>query len=184
MGENKLRYVIGNIWLIAVSAGLLAGAWRFADWRNWRHYYPTILFVICIDFTISILTYEYPTWYFHPSVLSPNHTTADFLVAFTNLPPMVLLFLSRYPSLGPLSRQIAYMAAWGAAWTLVEGTFALTGMMSYHNGWNFGWSILFWQLMFPVVRLHDLRPLLAWLAILGFAVGGLLYFHIPLAHLK
>ena len=31
---------------IAVSLAALLAAWRWSDWRNWKKYYPTILYSI------------------------------------------------------------------------------------------------------------------------------------------
>lgn len=179
-----MLYLLGNIFLFAVTVGWGGAAWRLGDWRQWRKFYPTILFVISVDFFVSILTYEHPLWYFHRSVVTPNHTVADFFIALTNFPPMILVFLSHYPVKPPLLHQFAYVSAWALGNFVIETIFLYTGLMSYHNGWNLWWSVLFWFLMFVVVRLHSVKPLGAWLAILGLVIGGVFHFHIPVAHLK
>lgn len=179
-----MRYLLGNIWVYTVTFGWLAAAWRWGDWRNWRGYYPTVLYVIGVQLVVSILTYEYSLWYFRPALFVPNHTVADFLIAFTNFPPITLLYLSRYPSQATLPKQLLYVLAWTVGQTGIEALFLLTGMLSYHNGWHLGWSMLLWFCAFLLMRLHALQPLWAWLAVGACAVAGSLWFHIPVAHLK
>jgi hypothetical protein len=38
----------------------------------------------------------------------------------------------------------------------------IAGGISYSNGWNFGFSILFDIFFFVILRLHYLHPLAAW----------------------
>lgn len=35
-------------------------AWKWGDWKNWKLYYPTILFMILGDFVYIFLTYKKP----------------------------------------------------------------------------------------------------------------------------
>ena len=37
-------------------------AWKWGDWKNWKLYYPTILFMILGDFVYIFLTYKKPLW--------------------------------------------------------------------------------------------------------------------------
>ncbi|MFL6562333.1 MAG: CBO0543 family protein, partial [Bacillus sp. (in: firmicutes)] len=136
---SYLRLIIPFIYLI--------GSWRLSDWRNWKKYYPTILFIISVDFFISILMYDYPLWTFHGSLIIPNHTIADFIIAFTTFSQIVLIYLSRYPYHSKWYRQIVYLALWVIFEVIIEGIFLFSNLISYHHGWNFGWSSVVWVFM-------------------------------------
>jgi hypothetical protein len=98
-----------NYFPLIVTVILLFFSLIYANWKNWRSYYSTILFVICVDFFISIVTFEHSLWHFNKALLIPNHTIADFVIAFTNLPLITIVFLSRYPYKTQLYKQIAYI---------------------------------------------------------------------------
>lgn len=102
---------------------LLVSAMIVVDWKTWRIYYPTIIFAICVDFFISIITYKHSLWYFHKAFLIPNHTIADFFIAFTNFPLIILVFLSRYPYHTQLLKQLSYIFFWSILFTVIEYQF-------------------------------------------------------------
>ncbi|WP_367759666.1 CBO0543 family protein [Ammoniphilus sp. 3BR4] len=137
-----------------------------------------------LDFFSSILTYEHSLWHFKKTFMIPNHTIADFFIAFTNFPLIVLLYLSRYPHRSRFLKQFAYISFWIFTWTLIEYIFLLTKMITFHNGWHIGFSFLLWCIMFIALRLHHTRPLWAWLICLGYSVFVISYFKIPINNLN
>nr|WP_239587503.1 CBO0543 family protein [Bacillus pakistanensis] len=74
-------------------------------------------------------------------------------------PLIAMLFLSNYPS--GFKRQMIYTLKWMFLFLLVEWACEHFGLISYHNGWHFGWSFLFVMIMFPMVRLHHVHKLWA-----------------------
>ena len=40
-------------------------AWRFGDWRNWKNYQSTILYLITSDLLYNFLCYNYPLVHKH-----------------------------------------------------------------------------------------------------------------------
>lgn len=179
-----MLYKIGEYFLLVLTTILVIGVWRFGDWRNWRKYYPTILFIISVNLCVTILTYNHTLWHFHKALFIPNHTLGDIFMKFTNFPFMILLYLSRYPYKSRFFRQFVYIAIWVAVFSLVEFVFLFTKLMTYHNNWNFGWSVLLWCAMFPLIRIHHTRPVWAWFICLGFTVLAISYFEIPITKLK
>jgi hypothetical protein len=163
---------------------LLIGVWRFGDWKNWKKYYPTILFIICVDFFISILTYEYPLWTFQRSLLIPNHTITDFFITFTSFTQMVLIYLSRYPYKSRWYWQLVYVVLWVIFFSLIEIIFKFAKLITYDHGWNIGWSILIWLFIFSGLRLHHTKPLWAWLLCFSCTAFLIIYFHIPITKLR
>ncbi|MDD9266926.1 CBO0543 family protein [Paenibacillus sp. GCM10023248] len=169
---------------IAMALLCLISAWRFGDWRNWRTYYPTILFAVSVDFFISLLLYKHQLWQFHKTSTIPNHTLADFMIAFTNLPCIVLVYLTHYPLKSRMWKQLVYIAAWSIAFTGVEAVFFFAHLMTYHNNWSFAWSIVVWVFMFLGLRLHFAKPLWAWLLCLVCTAFLIVFFHIPVLEMK
>ena len=154
-------------------------ALRWGDWRNLSRYYPTILFMIAASLFYESSCYEYPLWQFKPQkTLVHNVTIISILINFGIFPATVLLFLSRFPN--TLLKQIGYTLLWSVGYILGEYACLLVNLIEYHNGWHFGWSILFDLLMFPILRLHHIRPLGGWIATVIFAIFLWNVFDIPL----
>ncbi|WP_342042696.1 CBO0543 family protein [Bacillus sp. OTU2372] len=173
---SYLRMVLPFIYIIST--------WRFADWRNWRKYYPTILFIISVDFFISVLMYEYPLWTFRGSLIITNHTIADFFLTFIIFPNLTLLYLSLYPYQSHLPKQALYIGSWFIFETIMEYLFMNAKLITYHHGWHFGWSCVVWLFLFIGLRLHYTRPLWAWLLCFVCTSFLILYFHIPVTKFR
>jgi hypothetical protein len=178
--------VVGEYWAAIVFPLILVLASLFVvkDWRNWRQYYPTILFTISVNLISSVLTYEHSLWYFHKALFIPNHTLHDLWINFTAFPLIILMYLSRYPYNSRWLMQTAYITLWTVLLSLVEFVSFILKFITYHNGWNYWLSVLFWFTMFPTLRLHHTRPLLAWLVFVLCAIFVIPYFHIPITQLK
>lgn len=132
--------------------------YKWGDWKNWKLYYPTILYMMLIDFLNNFITARYPLWEYEK--IFKNNTFNDIVVAFTLYPSTVLLYLHHYPK-KPL-KQIAYIALWVLIYAAIEFVALETGTFSYQNGWNFVWAIGFDIMMFIILKLHYEKPLLAW----------------------
>jgi hypothetical protein len=78
---NAFYLIIGFIW---------------GDWRNWKKYYPTILFFIIGDFLYNFLLYKKSMWFFHDLIL-PNHTMITLLTMIISYTGTVLIYLGRFP---------------------------------------------------------------------------------------
>ncbi len=179
-----MLHQLSNYFPLIFTMILLVFALIYVDWKNWRIYYSTIIFVIGVNFFISLLTYEHPLWLFHKSFLVPNHTIADFFIAFTNYPLIVLIFLSLYPYKSKLHKQFAYISFWSILFTAIETIFLFLKLMSYHNGWNFLWSIVVWFFIFIGIIIHHKKPLFAWLLCFSCTIFLILYFQIPVSKMK
>ncbi|MDR6998308.1 hypothetical protein [Neobacillus niacini] len=53
-------------------------------------------------------------------------------------PSIVFIYLGRYPT--GWVKQVAWIIFWVTLLSVVELVNYIMGLMSYHNGWNFGWS--------------------------------------------
>jgi hypothetical protein len=159
-------------------------AWRFSDWRNWKKYYPSILFTIALNLVITLLTYNHSLWYFHGTLLLSNHVLADLWMKFFIYPPMILTYLSLYPFKERFSKQVGYIVIWTLIWGGIEGYYVLVELITHHYGWNMWWSFLIWVLMFSGIRLHHTRPLLTWFLCFLITVFMIIHFDIPITELK
>jgi len=159
---------------------LLVLTWRFGDWRNWRNYYPTILFILFVNLFSYVLTFDYPLWLFHETFLLPNRMMNEFRLEFVVMPAIILLFLTFYPYGAARMRQFVYIVGWGTFWSVIESFYMYTTVYTYHNGWSIWWSSVIWYLMFVVMAIHHKKPPWAWLICSVFSVFVILYFNIPL----
>jgi hypothetical protein len=168
--------------------GFIFAGWKWGDWRNWRKYYPTILFFITGDLLYNFLTYNHPIWLFHTSfdkAVLPNHTFITLAVEFISFPVKVLIYLGHYPENKSKIKQLLYLFAWVLFFTAFEFIAKYTwGGISHHNGWSLVSTFLFYIVIFVQLRLHYNRPLLAWAVSFGIITYLLIYFKVPIAGMK
>lgn len=153
---------------------------KWGDWKNWRKYYPTILYVIIWDLMFSRFTVNYPLWTFSHPLL--KHTFSDLLIAFVSFPCAILLYLPYVPKKS-IIKQILHIAFWAGIFSFFEAISLSLRAISYNNGWNFWWSVAADVMIFCMIRLHYEKPLFAWgLSILSFIVT-MIIFKLPLSSL-
>ncbi|HBI04882.1 MAG TPA: hypothetical protein DDY49_12735 [Paenibacillaceae bacterium] len=161
-----------------IIAGIALAIFSFfvADLKNWREYYPTILFFIAGDLLYQFITYDYPLWEYAGGIDSPFLT--PIILMFTAYPATILLYL-KYATKGWKSFIIHYFL-WIVLFAIVELTLGKLNLILYANGWSVGWSIIVDFLLFLILRIHYSYPLFGWL--LYFLVSALmiLIFNIPL----
>jgi len=153
---------------------------RFGDWKNWKLYYPTVLFYIIGDLTAMILTFKKPLWllkdFFWSQILG------DYFIAFVVFPYIIILFLSKYPK--KIIKRIIYICIYVLILSCIEYLAYRTGHIIYLNGWNILWNILFYFIMFPLLWFHYKKPLWAWSIAMALAFIVLYIFKIPLDIIK
>jgi hypothetical protein len=165
---------------------ILAGI-KWGDWKRWREYYSTILFIICVDLFKNFILYNYWMWtyqevFFGENILR-NHTFINLLIMVIAYPSTILIFLGRYPQ--GRWKQFFWISLWIFIYWIVEYiNLKYLDLINHHNGWNMWWSLLFLMVMFPMLRIHYKNPLVAW----GLSVVFILFlwniFDIPIEKLK
>lgn len=147
-----MRLVFGFLfWIVVVYIG---------DWRNWKQFHLTVLFMIAGDFMVGLITYNHTLWDLRSEL--GGHLLNDFFLAFVVYPPTVLLFLSHYPNRKRLIRQIFYIGFAGIIYTLIELIEYFLHNIHYQNGWSIGKSLLLNIGMFTTLKIHSVRPLVAY----------------------
>jgi len=131
----------------------------WGDRKNWREYYPTMLYIAVGNLLYNYLTNNYRLWVTNPDFTWMNHIRIEILYSLLLLPANAFLFLSKYPT--KRTAKIVYYSIWIGIYVAVEWFYYRTGRIEYHNGWNMWWSVVFNLVMFPMLRLHHLKPMLA-----------------------
>lgn len=151
-------------------------AWRLGDWKEWRKYYPTMLYFVMSDLLYHFLTARYPLWKMEIS-FPLNHTFSVLVFDFIIMPCTVLVFLSNYPK---GIRQVFYVLFYVMLYSGIEWFLHKLGSFSYSHGWNWYFSVLFNCVMFPTMQLHFKSPQLALLLLFIMTLFLMIVFRVPL----
>src|SRR3954468_14674437 len=88
LGEYPMIAIIYSvIWIIA--------SFKFAD-RNWKLYYPTMLFASLGNVLYELVCYKYQLWQMEPNGLS-FAMIPMLLLILIGMPISTWIFLSKYP---------------------------------------------------------------------------------------
>lgn len=145
-------------------------AYYKSNWKGWRNYQSTILFLIAGSFMMHLITYNYLLWD-QSSDLGGNLIN-DFVVTLFAYPPVVMACLTNYPFEKGIIKKCIYISYWVLTWTLTEGFLYLFGSYHYEHGWTLWKSMLLDYVLFPMLVIHYTRPLLAYVL---FLIGTILF---------
>ncbi|WP_407310113.1 CBO0543 family protein [Desulfosporosinus sp. SB140] len=158
-------------------------AWKWGDWRNWKQYYSTILYLIIGDLSCILLTANKPLWQFESPFISNDFS--EFIIAFICFPCTCLVFFALYSKIR--SRKTLYVPFFlfcSLLYTSIEWLSYNLGYITYHNGWNLYWSFGFNFLMFPLLLLHFKKSLWVWPISLALAILMICLFDLPFSIIK
>jgi len=82
----------------------ILSAYKWSDWRNWKKYYPTILFFILSDLIYNFIAYNYPLWELTSPKLGVTYSV--LIKCFTSWPASTLLYLTHFPLAGKLKKAL------------------------------------------------------------------------------
>jgi UDP-N-acetylmuramyl pentapeptide phosphotransferase/UDP-N-acetylglucosamine-1-phosphate transferase len=169
---------LGGTFRIVITLFYLFVAWKYGDWKNKKKIYPSILFYICISFSISYITHDFLLWEYKNPFLK-SHKLTDIFLTLITFPSMVFIYFSFFPFKSSFFKQSLFILGSIFVLSFIEGIFHLLNMIDYSNGWNFGWSIIVWCFLFISLRIHYSKPFFAWLIAIACTVFLILYFDIP-----
>ncbi|WP_371375119.1 CBO0543 family protein [Sporomusa aerivorans] len=136
---------------------------KWGDWKNWRLFYPTVLFVMVVNLAASFLTYHHILWNYNPDFIVKTQTAVELVNSFVMLPATTFVYLSQFQRIGTRLYQYGYIALWVVFYSCLEFIdHFLVGGISYKNGWSWATSAMFDIAMFSIIRIHYLNPLAAW----------------------
>ncbi|MGG1514439.1 CBO0543 family protein [Paenibacillus oryzisoli] len=161
--------------VIGVSGWLLAG-WLWGDWRHWRKYESTILYMILLDILYYYITCDHRLWSLMPQAPFKTELLA-ILGEFTVFASAMLMFLGRFPK--SLKKGSLWTLFWIVLFIVNEWVLYLTGTFRYSNGWTIFDSTIFCLVMFPMLKLHAAKPLLAYGLTIPFTFAYIYFYHVP-----
>ncbi|WP_462409846.1 CBO0543 family protein [Neobacillus sp. Marseille-QA0830] len=161
----------------------LAALFKWGDWRNWKAYYPTILFFILGYFLyLYLLSDRYPMWRYSPPNIDQQSGITNTHVALSIMlikyPATILIYLSKFPN-GQIIKKVLYILCWVIIFAVNEFIDRKGHLIKYYNGWNYYWSILFNAVMFFLLWVHHKKTMLAWVLSILFIVFLWKSFHVP-----
>jgi hypothetical protein len=174
-----VHLLLNGLFLIA---GMIWG-----DWRNWRKYHSTILFLWFGDLLYNFLCHDYIMWEYKESIFGQNilsnHTVISLLIMFIAYPASVLIYLGKFPK--EKIEIVIWVLFWVTLFSLIEYiNLRYLDLVSHYNGWTMGWSILFNMLMFPLLRLHYKYPIAALLISIPIILFFVICFNVPISRMK
>jgi hypothetical protein len=171
-----MHLVFNGLFLIA---GVIWG-----DWRNWKKYHSTILFLWFGDLLYNVLCHDYIMWKYNESIfgqqLLSNHTVISLLIMFVAYPASVLIYLGKFPT--EKKKILIWVLSWVTLFSGIEYiNLRYLDLVSHHHGWNIGWSILFNLILFTILRLHFKYPITALLIAIPIIFFFVFYFNVPIS---
>ncbi|MEH7014505.1 CBO0543 family protein [Neobacillus niacini] len=167
---------------IVLSLSWIIAAMKFGD-RDWRKYYPSMLFAALGNALYEVLCYKYQLW-----TMEPNGVVYSIipmlLLILVGMPLSTWVFLSKYPYKLSIYKKGTYISFFIFVFIVLEYVSVRLGAISYQNGWNLGWSFLFVIVMFIVIRVHFSRPILALIISIPFSLILCMIFEVTLEKMK
>ncbi|MRH45038.1 hypothetical protein GH741_20555 [Aquibacillus halophilus] len=164
------------IFILLVVAFIFA-TWRWGDWRNWKLYHSTILYFLYNDMLYGYLTnFHYPLWIHVPVFPFDSFSVVKILaqICFACTP---LIYLGCYPK--ERRNVILWIGFWIILYSSIEGGLLIISAVQHFNGWTLTYSVLFNMMMFPMLRLHFTRPLLAYTLSVPITITLLIINNVP-----
>ncbi|MBC8062895.1 MAG: hypothetical protein H7Y18_19875 [Clostridiaceae bacterium] len=150
------------MYLILLATLSIIICYKLGDWRNWKIYYPTILFFILSSVVCILLTYDHPLWLYESSII--NHTFTDLFISITVYPCTIMMFIPHLPK--EIRKIILHIFIYVIVYTVPEFIAVKIGYFTYHNGWSIWHTLIFNAIMFPIIILHHKKPIYAWIVAL------------------
>jgi len=163
----------------------LGAALKWGDWGNWGKYHSTILFLWFGDLLYNVLCHDYEMWKYKESIIAENllanHTIISLLIMCVAYPATVLIYLGRFPTV--TSKKIIWIIFWVTLYSLIEYiNLRYLHLVTHHNGWSIGWSVLFNLILFSMLRLHYKKPIIALLISVPIILFFVVYFKVPIGN--
>ncbi|MHC0037040.1 CBO0543 family protein [Pseudoneobacillus sp. C159] len=131
---------------------------------------------------LYLLSDRYPMWSYNPQgydrELGLTNSHISLSIMLIKYPATILVYLGKFPSQGAI-KKILYISFWILFYGLNEMIDVKGNLIKYDNGWSLWWSILFNIAMFIILRIHHLRPPLAWALSILFVVFLWKVFEVP-----
>ncbi|NHM31813.1 CBO0543 family protein [Neobacillus terrae] len=166
---------------LAITVFTIIASFKWGDWKNWREYHASMLFIAAGGLLYEYIVKEYTLWKFHPDFLY-GHGMTVVVYALITMPISVFLFLSHFPKTWRI--RFFYILLWSLIYITAEWILLITGRISYQNGWHFWYSFLFDLVMFSVIALHQYHPFRAYFISMLIILFLIWHFEVPFKFAK
>jgi hypothetical protein len=167
---------------IILSISWIIVSLKYGD-RDWKKYYPSMLFAALGNALYEILCYKYQLWRMEPNGVGYSMIPMLLLILI-GMPLSTWVYLSKYPSKSSIYIKGIYLSFFIFVFIVLEYISVKMGAISYHHGWSLWWSFLFVVVMFIVLRLHFTKPILAIIISIPFAIILCMVFNVTLEKMK
>ncbi|MGM0851120.1 MAG: CBO0543 family protein [Bacillota bacterium] len=143
---------------VVVIVVIILSSLKWGSWYRWREFLPTIYYFSFFNMFYQYISYTMKAvWELDGFFL--NMFVTDTLYTMIAYPCLVVLFLSHYPE--EIRMKIFYYFKYIGVATLIEWAAWRMDAIEYFEGWNLWWTLLFYFIMFPMLRLHFKNPVRA-----------------------
>lgn len=162
---------------LALVILVVFSVWRYGDWKNWRKYHDTMLYIIMGNLLYYFLYHDHILWHFQPDFLFTSHFLIELLYTFIILPGSALILLTDYPI--AIRRQALRIGKFILIFVTMEWIFYINELIHHENGWNMWWSLGWNSMMFPMLVLHHKKPLAAYIISILIFIFMITLFPVP-----
>lgn len=140
---------------IVVIVVIILSSLKWGSWYRWREFLSTIYYFSFFNMFYQYISYTMKAvWELDGFFI--NMFVTDSLYTMIAYPCLVVLFLSHYPE--EIRMKILYYLKYITTATLIEWAAGKMDFIEYFEGWNIWWTLLFYFIMFPMLRLHYKTP--------------------------
>jgi hypothetical protein len=139
---------------------VLLASFKWANWKEWERYYPTILYIIATNLLYKFFALnKFHLWKFSSQDFFFNSHVKVFLwhTLFINT-LLTFIYLSNFPE-EEIKGKVLYIVKWTVLFIFIEIVLLKMDHIHYYNGWNLAWTAFFDIVMFSMLRLHYKKPL-------------------------
>ncbi|MFN7250453.1 MAG: CBO0543 family protein [Anaerobacillus sp.] len=141
----------------SLSFGLIIGVLITRKWRYWKDAFIPLLFFVLFNLYYHFLCHSTNRWLWEISTPIINEFITETIYSFIIFPCWTMLFIGFFPT----EKKTWYYLKWILASVIIECAAKEIGYFNYTNGWNIGWTFFFYLTMYPVLRLAQVRQILA-----------------------
>lgn len=147
---------------VTIGLAVLVASFKWANWKEWERYYPTILYIIALNLLYKFFALsKFHLWKLSSQDFFFNsHMGIMVWHIFIINTLLTFIYLSNFPE-EELKKKIVYILKWVLLFILIEILLLKSNHINYYHGWSLGWTAFFDLVMFSMLRLHYKKPLLA-----------------------
>ncbi|QDP41863.1 CBO0543 family protein [Radiobacillus deserti] len=130
----------------------------YGKWNRWKDFYPTMYYFSFFNLFYQYISYSIDkVWELKKPIFSLFITDVSY--TFLAYPCLMVMFLGNYPSV--TRHKFLFYLKYIVLSIGLEWVCNKYGYIQYYNGWSVWWTAFFYSTMYPMIRLHFKKPILA-----------------------